>query len=55
MHLYREREAAELLGIPENVTQIALFPVAHYTGDTFSPAARPPAETVTHWDGWTGH
>jgi nitroreductase len=55
MHLYREREVAELLGIPESVTQIALFPVAYYTGDTFSPAARPPAETVTHWDGWTGH
>jgi nitroreductase len=53
MHLYREREVADLLGIPENVTQVALFPVAYYTGDTFSPAARAPADTVTHWDGWT--
>jgi nitroreductase len=52
MHLHREREVAELLGIPDDVTQVALLPVAHYTGDTFSPAARPPAETVTHWDGW---
>jgi hypothetical protein len=31
------------------------IPVAHCTGETFSPAARPPAETVTHWDGWTWH
>ena len=54
MHLHREREVAELLGIPDDVTQVALLPVAHYTGDSFSPADRPPAETVTHWDGWTG-
>jgi nitroreductase len=54
MHLRREREVAELLGIPGDVTQVALLPVAHYTGETFSPAERPPPETVTHWDGWTG-
>jgi nitroreductase len=52
MHLRREREVAELLGIPADVTQVALLPVAHYTGDGFSPAHRPPPETVTHWDGW---
>ncbi|MCW2580790.1 MAG: nitroreductase [Blastococcus sp.] len=53
MHLYREREVAQLLGIPEDVTQVALFPVAYYTGNGFSPADRPPPETVTHWEGWT--
>jgi nitroreductase len=53
MHLFREQEVAELLGIPDDVIQVALFPVAYYTGDTFSPTARPAAETVTHWDGWT--
>ena len=53
MHLYREREVADLLGIPENVIQVALLPVAYYTGDTFSPADRPPPDSVTHWDGWT--
>jgi nitroreductase len=52
-HLSREREVAELLGIPDDVTQAALLPVAYYTGETFSPAARPPAETITHWDAWT--
>jgi nitroreductase len=54
MHLAREAEVAELLGIPDDVSQVALIPVAHYTGDTFSPAARPPAATITHWNGWAG-
>lgn len=52
MHLAKEREVAELLGIPETVTQAALFPVAYTIGTEFRPAARPPAETVTFWDGW---
>ena len=30
MHLAKEREVAELLGIPETVTQAALFPVAQF-------------------------
>jgi nitroreductase len=53
MHLRREADVADLLGIPPDVTQVALIPVGYYTGETFSPAARPPPETVTHWDGWT--
>jgi nitroreductase len=52
MHLAKEREVAELLGIPETVTQAALFPVAYTIGTDFRPAARPPAETVTFWDSW---
>ena len=39
-------------GNPETVTQAALFPVAYTIGTDFRPAARPPAETVTFWDGW---
>jgi nitroreductase len=54
MHLAKEREIAELLGIPPTVTQAALFPVAYTIGTEFRPASRPPAETVTFWDGW-GH
>ena len=53
LHLVREQEAAELLGLPEDVTQIALIPTAYYTGSTFSPADRPPPETITHWDRWS--
>jgi nitroreductase len=52
MHLAREQEVAELLGIPDTVTQAALFPVAYTIGTDFRPAVRPPAETVTFWDTW---
>jgi nitroreductase len=52
MHLAKEQEVAELLGIPPTATQAALFPVAYTIGTDFRPAARPPAETVTYWDTW---
>ncbi|HWF70982.1 MAG TPA: nitroreductase family protein [Mycobacterium sp.] len=52
MHLAKEQEVAELLGIPATVTQAALFPVAYTIGTDFRPASRPPAETVTYWDTW---
>ncbi|MGA7132200.1 MAG: nitroreductase family protein [Mycobacterium sp.] len=52
MHLAKEQEVAELLGIPDTVTQAALFPVAYTIGTDFRPALRPPAETVTFWDSW---
>ncbi len=52
LHLYREREAAELLGIPESVMQIALLPVAYTVGTDFRPADRPPPERIVHWDRW---
>jgi nitroreductase len=52
MHLAKEQEVAELLGIPATVTQAALFPVAYTIGTDFRPAARPPAESVTFWDSW---
>lgn len=52
LHLAYEREAAEILGIPDSVTQVALIPVAYYTGTDFRPANRKPAEQVTYWNGW---
>lgn len=52
MHLFKEKEVAELLGIPPTVTQAALFPVAYTIGTDFRPAKRPPAETITYWDTW---
>jgi nitroreductase len=52
IHLGKEREAAQLLGIPENVSQAALFPVAYFTGEDFQVANRLPAREVTHWDSW---
>jgi nitroreductase len=55
MHLAKEREVGELLGIPATVTQAALFPVAYTIGNDFRPASRPPAETITFWNTWGGH
>ena len=52
MHLAKEQEVAELLGIPATVTQAALFPVAYTIGTEFRPAVRPPAESITYWDTW---
>jgi nitroreductase len=52
LHLAREAEAAELLGIPGNVTQVALLPVAYTLGTDFLPATRQPVEQVTYWDTW---
>ena len=52
MHLTKEQEVAELLGIPATVTQAALFPVAYTIGTEFRAASRPPAEQITFWDSW---
>jgi nitroreductase len=52
LHLAHEAEARDLLGIPEDVTQVALLPVAYTTGGDFSPASRPPVEGITYWNRW---
>lgn len=52
LHLMYEKQAAELLGVPENFTQTCLLPVAYFTGDDFKPAQRVPLEEVTYWDAW---
>lgn len=52
MHLAKEQEVAEVLGIPNTVTQAALFPVAYTIGTDFRPATRPPAESITFWNTW---
>ncbi len=52
LHLAKEVETAELLGIPEGITQVALIPVAYTTGGDFKPAARPPVEGITYWNTW---
>jgi nitroreductase len=52
MHLAKEREVGDLLGIPPTATQAALFPVAYTIGTDFRPASRPPPETITFWNTW---
>ena len=53
VHRIKEREAAELLGIPyETVAQAVLTPVAFSQGTEFRPAARPDPDDVIRWDRW---
>jgi nitroreductase len=40
IHLFHHDEVSELLGIPPDWTQTALFPVAWFAGDDFKPAHR---------------
>ena len=52
LHLGKEAEAAALLGIPDDVMQIALLPVAYTIGTDFKPADRGPVERIVHVDSW---
>ena len=52
LHLNAADRVAELLGIPDGVTQIVLLPVAWTIGDGFSPADRRPAADITWFDQW---
>ncbi len=52
LHLRYEQETAAILGIPANVTQTSLLPVAYFTGGDFKPAARVPARQLTYWNRW---
>ena len=51
-HLEHEAEIAELLGIPDSVTQVCLLAVGYYTGDSFTPAPRRSAAEVTYLNRW---
>ena len=53
-HLDREREVADLLGLPPTVHQGVLLPTAHSRKATFRPAPRRPVEEVLHVNGWHG-
>jgi nitroreductase len=52
LHLIHESEAAELLGLPDNVMQGALIPVAHTIGTDFKPGARRDLDRIVHYDTW---
>ena len=53
IHLFYEREAAEILGIPyDEVSQVALIPLAHALGTDFKAGAREPLDSFVHWDAW---
>jgi nitroreductase len=52
LHLLNAQDAADLLGIPDNVMQVALLPVGYTRGTDFKRAERPPVSGITHWNGW---
>lgn len=52
LHLMCEEEAQALLGIPDDVQQVALLPVAYTIGTDFKRAKRPPVANITHWNEW---
>ena len=52
LHLGLESEAADLLGIPDHMTQAGLLPVAYTTGTDFKAAQRPPVEEITYLDSY---
>jgi nitroreductase len=53
LHLFYEKDVAELLGIPyDDFTQAGLFPIAYTKGTDFKPAARMPLDGIVHFDSW---
>ena len=53
LHLDREKEVAEILGIPYGgCTQAGLFPVAYTIGTDFKTGPRKSLEGIVHWDSW---
>jgi nitroreductase len=52
LHLGKEQEAAELLGIPDHMTQAGLIPVAYTKGTDFQPAKRDDVAKITYLDSY---
>jgi nitroreductase len=52
LHLQYEREVAQILGIPDDVRQGVLLPVAYTKGTDFRPGPRVDLDSVLHINGW---
>jgi nitroreductase len=52
LHLREAAAAARILGIPDDVTQTVLLPVAYTKDARLKPADRKPAHEVTYWNRW---
>jgi nitroreductase len=51
VHLVREQEMADLLGIPSGeYTQVGFFPIAYTIGTDFKKAPRKPVDEVVSWN-----
>jgi nitroreductase len=52
LHLLREGDMAELLGIPPTETQAGMFPVAYTIGSDFKVGDRSASEARVRWNHW---
>jgi len=52
LHLHAEKEVAEILGIPDSATQIALLPIGHTIGTEFKFAERKSISSVAFLNAW---
>jgi nitroreductase len=52
LHLVYESEVAEILGLPADVRQGVLLPVAYSKGTEFRPGPRADLDAVVHVNGW---
>jgi len=52
LHLNCADETAALLGIPDDIRQAGLLPVAYTLGTDFKPAKRRPLDDILHWEAW---
>jgi nitroreductase len=52
LHLHAEKEVAEILGIPDHATQVALLPIGHTIGTEFKVAERNSIESVAFLNSW---
>lgn len=52
LHLTQEKIIADLLGVPEDVAQVAMIPVAHTQGTDFKVAPRKSLDGVLHVNNW---
>lgn len=50
--LARQPRVSEILGLPDDVTQVALIPVAYHTGTSFRPTKRPSPDSIVAWNHW---
>jgi nitroreductase len=52
LHLQFVDEANAILGLPDDVLQVALLATAHTIGTQFGAAYRRPVEGIVHWQRW---
>ncbi len=53
LHLHSAHDVAELLAIPEGITQVAMLPVAYTIGTDFKMAARKSVDEVRFMNRWS--